>query len=147
MSRATLKRSIGEAGAFFDDSHGEDNLLAVLTALASSSGETIGYSQATPATGVKGALLADSKSKLSNIYVKVGTTGDANSTDFDVNVNGVQVGQLTVDNTEADGTSKGLALNVDLEPGDLVELEVTAVATNAADASATVRLKPVTVET
>ena len=146
MSRATLKKSIGEAGAFFGDSHGEDNLLAVLTALASA-GETIGYSQATPTASVKGALLCDVKSKLSNIYVKVGTCGTAGQTDFDVNVNGVQVAQLSVDNAETDGISKGLAIDLDLDPGDLVELEVTAVATGVADASATVRIRPVTLET
>lgn len=146
MSRATLKASLGEGGAFLDDSNGDDNLHAVLAALAASSGETIGYSQASPTTGIKGSLLCDSPTKLSNIYVKVGTTGSGLQTDFDVNVNGVQVAQLTVSNTEADGVSKGLSIDLDLEAGDLVELEVTAVATAVADASATVRLKPVTVE-
>lgn len=146
MSRAILKRSLGEAAAFFDDSNGQDNLLKVLQAMAASQGETIGYSQATPTTGVKGALLCDSPTMLANIYVKAGTCGTAGQSDFDVNVNGVQVAQISIGNAEADGTAKGLAINVELEAGDLVELELTAAATNAADLAATVRLKPVTVE-
>lgn len=146
MSRAILKRSLGEAGAFFDDSNGQDNVLKVLQAIAASSGEAIGYSEATPSTGVKGALLCDTPTTLANVYVKAGTCGTSGQSDFDVNVNGVQVSQLSIDNAEADGTAKGLAISLELEAGDLVELEVTAVATGAADLAATVRLKPVTVE-
>lgn len=146
MSRATLKRSLGEAGAFIDDSHGENNLLAVLQALAASSGEALTYTQATPTTGVKAAILADSATTLANVYVKVGTTGTAGTTTVAVLVNGVSKATVDVANTEADGVSKGVAIDFPVEAGDLVELSVTAVATDAADLSATARLKPVTVE-
>lgn len=146
MSRATLKRSLGEAGAFFDESNGQDNLLAVLQALAASSGETIGYSQATPTTGIKGALLCDSPTKLSNVYMKAVVAGTAGTSTVAVLVNSVSVATLSVGNAEADGTYKGLAIELDLEAGDLVELEVTAVGTGATGLSATVRLKPVDVE-
>lgn len=146
MSRATLKRSLGEAGAFFDSSHSQDNLLAVLQALAASSGETIGYSQATPTTGIKGAILCDSPTRLANVYMKAGVAGTAGATTVAVLVNSVSKATLTVDNAEADGTAKGLAINLALEAGDLVELSVTAVGTGATGLSATVRLKPVAVE-
>jgi hypothetical protein len=146
MSRATLKRALGEAGAFFDDSNGADNLLAVLQALAASSGETIGYSQATPTTGIKGALLCDSPTKLSNVYMKAVTAGTSGTSTVAVLVNSVSRATLSIGNAEADGTAKGLAIDIDLEAGDLVELQVTAVATGAATLAATVRLKPVTVE-
>jgi hypothetical protein len=53
---------------------------------------------------------------------------------------------LSVGNAEVDGTAKGLAIDLELEAGDLVELSVTAVATGATGLSATVRLKPVAVE-
>lgn len=146
MSRATLKRSLGEAGAFFDESNGEDNLLAVLQAMAASSGETIGYSQATPSTGIKGAILCDSPTKLANVYMKATVAGTSGSSTVAVLVNSVSKATLSVGNAEADGTAKGLAIGLDLEAGDLVELSVTAVATAATGLSATVRLKPVTVE-
>lgn len=146
MSRATLNRSMGEAGAFFDDSNGRDNLIKVLQAMAASSGETIGYSQATPSTGIKGALVCDSPTSLANVYMKADVAGTALDSTVAVLVNNVSVATLTIANTEADGTSKGLAIGLDLEPGDKVELSVTAVATGATGLSATVRLKPVTVE-
>jgi len=146
MSRATLKRSLGEAGAFFDDSHGADNLMDVLQALAASSGETLPYAEATPVVGIKATLLADSPTTLANVYAKVGVTGTAGATTFAVLVNSVSKATLTIGNAELDGTSKGLAINLPIEPGDLVQLSVTAVATGATNAVGTVRLKPVTVE-
>lgn len=147
MSRATLKKFLGEAGAGLDDSNGgSDSLLDVLQALAASSGETIGYSQATPSTGIKGAIVCDSPTMLANIYVRAGVAGTAGTSSFKVNVGGVQKAIVSIDNAEVDGTAKGLAINLPLEAGDLVELEVSAVATGATGLAATVRLKPVTVE-
>lgn len=146
MSRATLKRSLGEAGAFFDDSNGADNLMAVLQALAASSGETIGYSQATPTTGIKGAVLADSPTMLANVYMKADVAGTAGTNTVAVLVNSVSIATLSIGNAEADGTAKGLAIDLAIEAGDLVELQVTAVGTGASGLSATVRLKPVAVE-
>lgn len=146
MSRATLKRSLGEGGAFIDDSHGDSNLYAVLQAMAASSGETLSYNQATPTTGVKASILADSPTTLSTLYIKAGTAGTAGASTVAVLVNGVSQGTLSIDNAEADGTYKGLALDIEIEAGDQVDLSVTAVATGAADLVATARLKPVTVE-
>ncbi len=146
MSTATLKKSLGEGGAFIGDSHGEDQLLAVLTALANASGEPLSFKQAIATTGIKASILADVASKLGNLIIKVGTTGSAGQTDIDVNINGVQVGQLVVTNTEANGISKTLKLGDAVAAGDLIEIEFTAVATANADVTATVRLNPVTVE-
>jgi hypothetical protein len=141
-----LKRTLGEAGAGLDDSNGADRLLDVLQALAASSGETIGYSQATPSTGIKGCVLCDSPSLLANVYMKADVAGTAGTTTVAVLVNNVSKATLSIDNAEADGTAKGLAIGLKVEAGDKVELSVTAVGTAATGLSATVRLKPVTVE-
>jgi hypothetical protein len=147
MSRATLKRSLGEAGAFFDDSHGEDNLLAVLTSMANV-GESLSVKEASPSTGIKASMVMDGASRIGTLYTKIGTTGTALQTDVRVRVNGTLItGTLSTLNTEADGTYKGLAYNYNLAAGDLVEIDFTAVATGAANVAATLRMKPVTVET
>ena len=41
MANVTLKRSIGDAGAGIDESHGEDRLYDVLAALAGNSSVTV----------------------------------------------------------------------------------------------------------
>ena len=147
MSRATLKRSLGEANAYFDESSGgADNLHAILAAMAASSGESVSFSQASPTTGVKGAIVADTPTTLANVYARVGTTGSAGTTTIAVAINGEEVSTLDVANTEDDGTAKGVAINLPIEPGDLVELSIKAAATEAADVAATARLKPVSVE-
>lgn len=145
MTVANLKKSLGEGGAFIGDSHGDDRLLDVLTALAEV-GETLNAQQSTIATAVLAGMVVDRDTRLSGLSVNVGTTGTATQTDVDVNVNGVQAGQLVVDNTDADGVSKSVALDVALKAGDLVELEVTAAPTAGADLTATARMAPVKVE-
>ena len=148
MSTATLKKSLGEAGAFFDDSNGEDNLLDVLTALCNT-GEVITFkdSASPPTTGYKASLVCDVASRIGTLYINVGTTGTAGQTDVDVYVNGSSVAQATIDHTDADGTSTGVSVDEDVDAGDLVEINVTAVATGAANVTGTLRMKPVTVET
>lgn len=147
MSRATLKRSLGEANAYFDDANGgADNLLAILAAMAASSGESVSFREPTPTTGVKSAIVADTPTTLANIYARVGVAGTAGTTTLAVLVNGESVATLSVGNAEADGTAKGVAINRAIEPGDVVELSITAVATGATNVVATARLKPVTVE-
>lgn len=147
MSRATLKRSLGEAGAFFDDSHGEDNLYAVLLALASN-GPSIDTKVASPAgTGVILSKLVDVPSKIGTLYTYVGTTGSSGQTDIRVRVNGTLIaGTITFDNTEAGGLKKALAYDYELEAGDLVEVDLTAIATAVADVAASLKFQPVTVE-
>jgi len=147
MSRATLKRSLGEAGAFFDDSHGEDNLYAVLAALASN-GPSLDVKEAVATTGIKASKVIDSPTKIGTLYTNIGTTGTALQTDVRVLLNGTPItgSTLTTDNTEADGTAKGIALDQELEAGDLVEIEFFAVATNNANVAASLKFQPVTVE-
>lgn len=149
MSQANLKKSLGEAGAFFDDSHGENRLYDVLKALAES-GETLNVTQAVIATAVLATLIVDRASKLGNLWVNLEVTGTAGSTVLEVKVNGTIVGAITVGNAVADDTSAGLALadlaGADLEAGDVVSLEVTTAPTAGTGLHATLRLKAVTVE-
>lgn len=146
MSRATLKRSLGEGGAFIDDSNGQDNLYAILAALASN-GPSLDVKEAAPTTGIKASKVVDVPTRIGTLYTNIGTCGSALQTDVRVRVNGTLItGTLTTDNAEADGTSKGLAYDYELEAGDLVEIDFTAVATGAANVAASLKLQPVTVE-
>jgi len=146
MSRATLKRSLGEGGAFIDDSHGEDNLYAILAALASN-GPSLDVKEAVPTTGIKASKVVDAPSRIGTLYTNIGTSGTAGQTDVRVRVNGTLItGTLTTDTAEADGTAKGLAYDQELEAGDLVEIDFTAVATDAANVAASLKLQPVKVE-
>lgn len=147
MSRATLKRSLGEGGAFIGDSHGEDNLLAVLTAMANAGGEPLSARQATIATAVIAAMLVDVPSRIGTFAIKVGTTGTAGSTTVVVKVDTVTVATLTIANTETDGTYKAVEVNTNVDAESLIEIEVTAAPTAGANLTATMRNKPVTVET
>jgi len=144
---AVLKASMGEAAAFLSDDHGEDNLLKVLTALAGGS-ERLTYFQATPSTGDKARTLTTEATKLTALSLKMGTTGDANDTDLDVEVDGNVVASVSINNAEADGTVKSADLStpVDIPAGSTVELVVSAVTTNPANGEATAVLSPLSVE-
>lgn len=143
---AILKKLMGEAGAGLDDSTGKDNLYDVLKALAEGAGQSLTAYQATIATATIAALVADSAFKIRSLRVAVGTTGSAGATTLQVHLNGASQGELTVDNTDADGTKASLSLNVDVVAGDLLELVVSAAPTSGADLAATARLSAVTVE-
>ena len=147
MSRATLKKSLGEGGAFIDDSHGEDNLIAILTALANS-GDSLSVKEAVATTGIKASMVMDVASRIGTLFVNVGTTGTAGQTDVEVRVDGAIVAdsKVSVLNTDADGTALGVEVNEDVEVGALVEIDFTAVASNNANVTATLRVKPITVE-
>ena len=141
-----LKKSLGDAGAFVDDSSGKDNLYDVLKALAQSGGQSLSAQQATIATATIGGLVAYGETQLQSLAIAVGTTGTAGSTTVQAHVNGVSQGELTVANTEANGIAKTLVLAVDLVAGDLVELVVSAAPTGGADLTATARMSGVVVE-
>jgi hypothetical protein len=147
---ATLKKFLGDAGAAFDQSNGGfDRLYDVLKALAESVGaQSVSAQQAVVATATLGGMVVDTATKLKALAIAVGTTGTADSTTVQVHVNGVSKGELSVANTEADGTYKTLALDLALAIGDLVELVVSAAPTGGADLTATARMAPedVTVE-
>lgn len=146
---ATLKKSLGEGGAFVGDSHGEDNLHAVLKALAEGGSQSLNAIQATVAAGIIGALLTDVATKLSSLRIAVGTTGSAGQTDVVVNLDGTaQTGTATVLNTDANGTKDTVTFDppIDVPAGTLVEIEVTAAPTAGADLTASAHLSNVTVE-
>lgn len=143
---ATLKKSLGEGGAFIGDSHGDDNLHDVLTALAEGPNAVTAY-QATVAAAVLTGLVAYTAQKLKSFSIAVATTGTAGSTTVELNVNGVAVAELTIANTEADGTVKHtVPTDVDVEVGDIVTIEVTAAPTAGAGLVASASLSSVSVE-
>jgi hypothetical protein len=84
---------------------------------------------------------------LNSLKASVGTTGTADATTVQVLVNGVSKGEVTIDNTDDDGTvatsdELGVALAVD----DVVQLNVSAAPTGGADLVATARISSVAVE-
>lgn len=147
MSTATLKRDMGEAGAYFSDDSGEDNLAKVLAALANA-GEPLSFKQAgATTTGIKASMVTDVPTRIATLQVHVGDTGDAGDTVVSVRVDGVLLTPtVTVDNTEDDDTAKGVAIDANVPAGSLVEIDITAAPTAGALVTATLRLKPVTVE-
>lgn len=143
---ATLKSALGDGGSFFGDSHGEDNLYKVLKALAEE-GAPLNARQATIATGIIGGMLVDKATKGVALRIAIGTTGDSGSTSVRAKLNGTLTGATaTIANTAADGTKAAVALDIALVAGDLLEIEVTAAATNAADLTASIHTRDVTVE-
>jgi hypothetical protein len=97
---------------------------------------SISAQQATIATAILAGVVLNKSHKLSNLRIAVGTTGTAGSTTVQVHKNGVSQGELTVANTEADGTKKSLALDVDCVAGDLIQLVVSAAPTAGANLTA-----------
>jgi hypothetical protein len=144
----TLKKLLGIAGAGIDESYQDsDTLYDVLKALVEGAAPAVSAYQATVATAIIGGMIVDDdESSLTALRTSVGTTGTAGATTLQVHVNGVSVGELTTDNTDADGIKKSLALDVALAAGDLVELVVSAAPTGGADLIASVHASAVTVE-
>lgn len=146
MTTKILKKALGEAGAFIDDSSGKDNLIDVLTALASL-GEKATGAQAAPAVAVLESFLADKTQDMdASLQFQMGTTGTAGSATANLKVAGVVVATATIASTELDGTTKAALGTVSVKAGELVELDVSAIPTAGADLVATGRLKPVSVE-
>lgn len=144
---ATLKKSLGEAAAFIDESHGTDRLYDVLKTLAENGAEMLTDKLATIATGLLSGFVVDKPSKLIGLRTSVGVCGTADSTTVQVLVNSVSKGELTTANDDADGTKKSLVITpLALAAGDLVQLNVSAAPTAGEDLVATVRMQPVTVE-
>ena len=148
MTTAVLKKSLGEAGAFIDESSGRPSrLLEVLTAMVEGLAERLTGAQSTPATAVLSSVLADKALDMdASIQLNMGTTGTSGAATAELKVAGAIVASATVDNTDADGTTNSGTGTVSVKAGDLVELEVTAIPGSGADLVATGRLRPVTVE-
>jgi hypothetical protein len=149
MSTATLKKSLGEAGAFIDESNGSPSPLhAVLKALAEST-PGLDAHQPTVATGVIGATIIDKDTILTGLRTALAVCGSVGDTTVIVRKNGVAVtgATLTTNNAEADGTKKATAaLSVECVAGDLIELVVTVAPTGGTGLTARASFSPVTVE-
>lgn len=143
----TLKKLLGEAGAGLDESYeGANRLYEVLKKMVQSQSESVSAFQATIATETLMAMVADAATKLTSLRASVGTTGTADATTVQIHVNGNSKGEVTIDNTDADGTKKAVSLAIDIAEGDLLELVVSAAPTGGADLAASARLQPITVE-
>jgi len=146
MTVKTLKQNLGETGAYTDRSSGHDNLYDVAVALAAGELPLSGR-QDTVATGIIASILLDTDKIIKKLRIKVGTTGSADSTTVQVLKNAVSQGELTIANTEADGTAKALTIaDVACVAGDLIELSVSAAPTAGANLVASVQLASVLVE-
>lgn len=143
---ATLKKSLGEAGAFFDESNARDSRLYDVLKDMAMDGAPLSVYQATIATAVLAGMVIRNACKLREFKVSVGTTGTAGSSVVEVLVNGVSKGSLTVANTDADGIVKSLDLDVALVEDDVVTIEVTTAPTAGAALTATAHMSGVTVE-
>jgi hypothetical protein len=143
---ATLKRALGEADAFIDDSHGENHLYKVLKALAEEGTHLSAY-QGTIATAILTGMVIDKATKLVSLRTAVAVCGTAGATSVRVRVNGTLVGATaTTDNAAADGTKTQVDQDIDLVAGDLVQLEVTAAPTGGTGLTASLHFRSVTVE-
>lgn len=141
-----LKQNLGEAGALIGDkSIGADTLRDVLVAMIQATVPVSGR-QDTVATATIAGIVLNKPGKVTNLRTAVGTTGTAGATTVQVHLNGVSQGELTTDNTDADGTVKSLTLDVDCVAGDLVELVVSAAPTAGANLTASLTIEPVDVE-
>jgi hypothetical protein len=101
-------------------------------------------------TGIIKRQIVPRRAAIKAMRVNIGTTGTAGQTDTRVLVNGTPVADTTVTilNTATDGGSRqaGPLSPFVVESGDIVEVEVTAAATGAADLTAQVILAEVVQE-
>lgn len=96
------------------------------------------YTQVTATVAAFGIHLIARKGKLECCIVRMGTCGSANSTTAQFQINGSNVGSsFTYANDATDGLVKVISLDEDVEPGDVLTLNVTAAATNGANLSYT----------
>lgn len=153
MTAPVLKKTLGEAGAFFADDHGDSNLYDVLKAICKQ-GQTLTALQATIATGVLKSYVATQGGVIGDISLQVGTTGTSGATSVVVNKNGtpLTLAPASVDNTAADGTAVSADLSSDPEAafvaGDVIDIEVTAApgTSSGANLDVTLHLRPASIQ-
>jgi len=150
---ATLKKDLGKAGAFMDESGGYANqrLYDVLVELAH---DDIGLDafQGTIAVASIGGKIINRACKLVGLRTSIDVCGTADSTTVQVHLNGSAVtgAEATTAHDDADGTKQDVELSsaVALAEGDYVELVVSAAPTAGSNLAATAVIKPdITVET
>lgn len=142
MALTKLKKLMGSEGqAMTDESYGSDNMKDVLQAMAKSAGWLMKSWSATPATGVMDQMLADvAMDCVCELGLKMGVGGTAGSTTLQLRKNGSAVGSVTVDNADADGTVKWATVKFSVAKGDLLDLNVSALATGGDDLVASARI-------
>lgn len=146
MSRKTLKKFLGEGASLLDDSNGAHNLYAVLKELAEGASEILTAYQANVATGILTSFVVQRDSTLRGLAISLAVCGTAGSTTVQVRVNGVSQGDLTIANTDADPTYKVLSLDLNVNVGDVIDINVSAAPTGGTGLSATARIRPVIAE-
>lgn len=142
---ATLKTSLGEAGAFVDDSHGDDNLYDMMVALAEGPNALTAH-QATVAAAVLTGMVAYKAFKLKSFSVALAVCGTAGSTIVEINHNGTAVGSVTIAHDDADGTVSHVDLDVDVAVGDTLEIEVDTAPTAGSGLNVTATLSPLVLQ-
>lgn len=89
----------------------------------------------------KSSFIADAPMAIRNVRAKIGTCGTAGATVVEVRKNGAVVASVSIAHDDADGTGKvGLPTTdalAKVEAGDVVDINVSAAATGAADLDAT----------
>ena len=148
---ATLKKFMGNAAALLDDSTGLPSgtrLYDILKSLAQSGMRVIDGYQQTPAVLGFATTLLDKDVKLTKFRMKVDTTGTAGATTCRVHRNGVDIpgAEITIDSSDPDGTQKSVALDVDLEAGDLIVIYTVATPTGGNDIFVSAYMSSVVVE-
>lgn len=154
--RVTLKRDLGDGGAWLDQSNGSpSHLHQVLKALVQDSNVDVTARQATIATGVIGSYLVKAKDKTKNVPqltqldIHCEGPGTATNTVVQVRVNGTVKGTATV---VAAATGAGLTARavispaIDLFDQDLVDLNVSTAPTGGTGLTAVARIRSVIVE-
>lgn len=146
MTVKNLEQSLGETGAYTDQSSGKDNLYDVVAAIANS-GPTLDAYQATIATGIIASKILFGDHIIKKLKVYVGVCGTADTTTVQVLKNTVSQGEISVAHDDADGTASELAIaDIACVDGDLIELSVSAAPTAGTDLRASVQLASVLVK-
>lgn len=146
MALKTLKQGLGEAGAYLGRSVGGDNLYDVLKAIAQGSPTSIAFNLTTLSAGIKAVQLLGSDMKACRLFMYIGTSGTVGTTTVQVLNDGTVIGELSIANTEPDGTQKTLDINTELQEGDRISLNVSAFATGGANLTASLGLCAVNIE-
>lgn len=135
MTAPILKSSLGDGGAAMDESHGAPNrLLPVLQAMAKETGLRLRI-VSTPTVSVLDSTVLVRDGVLQFWNVAIADTGSGNSTDLELQVNGTPVATVSVDNTYADDLVFVTELDppVQVNEGDTVSVEATAIATGVGE--------------
>jgi hypothetical protein len=148
MSRAILKRGLGEGGAFSDTFGGYPgaSLYEVLKA-ALRTGQMLTVRQATIATGVITKMVATQPMVLRDVGVHVEVAGSAGSTVVEIRKNGVAQNTITVANTASDPSTQLVNnLALELAAGDVLDFNVATAPTGGTGLVVTANFAPVDIE-